>query len=86
VGSCPRRSRDAFTFGAIGEPSRIGEVPAATEGGILADETGVACVPAAGVGEVLARGDRVERREAALLALVPDDAVSSRDQVRAGHR
>lgn len=81
VATCPRRSRNAFTFGSIGEPLRIGEVVIAADDYLLADETGVVCVPASRAAEVLALIGRIERQEAVLLGQVRDDAVTSWDQV-----
>lgn len=81
VGTCPRRSRNAFAFGAIGEPLAIGPVTIAAGDFVLADETGVVVVPAARAGEVLALLERIARQESALALQVEKDAVASWDQV-----
>ncbi len=81
IGTCPRRSRNAFAFGSIGEPLRIGEVVIAEGDFLVADETGVVCVPDGRALEVLGLIGRIEQQEAALAAQVRDDAVSSWDQV-----
>lgn len=81
IGTCPRRNRNAFAFGSIGEPLRIGEVVIAEGDYLVADETGVVRVPAGKALEVLRLVERIERQEAALAAQVRDDAVSSWDQV-----
>lgn len=46
VGTYPRRSRNNFTFGAIGEPISLGEVRISPGDVIVGDATGVVCVPA----------------------------------------
>ena len=81
VGVCPRRSRNEFTFGSINEPLRIGGVVIGPGDYIVADESGVVCVPRARAGEVLELAARIERQEQLLLQQVRDDAVSSWDQV-----
>jgi regulator of RNase E activity RraA len=45
VAVCPRRSRNEFTFGAINEPITIQGVTIAPRDFIIADESGVVCVP-----------------------------------------
>jgi len=81
VGVCPRRSRNEFTFGSINEPLQIGGVTIAPGDYIVADESGVVCVPRARVGEILELAARIERQEQELLEQVRDDAVASWDQV-----
>jgi regulator of RNase E activity RraA len=81
VGVCPRRSRNEFTFGSINEPLQIGGVIIAPGDYIVADESGVVCVPLARVDETLELAAKIERQEQELLEQVRDDAVSSWDQV-----
>lgn len=81
VGVCPRRSRNEFTFGSINEPLRIAGVDIAPGDYIVADESGVVCVPHACANEVLELAAKVEQQEQLLLEQVRDDAVSSWDQV-----
>jgi regulator of RNase E activity RraA len=81
VGTCPRRSRNSFTFGAIEEPVHIGSVTVAPEDWIVADETGVVAVPAARAGEVLDLVERVAAQEKTLEKQVRDDAVQSWDAI-----
>ncbi len=81
VGVCPRRSRNEFTFGSINEPLRIAGVDIAPGDYIVADESGVVCVPRARAAEVLELAARIEQQEQLLLEQVRDDAVSSWDQV-----
>ena len=45
TGVCPRRSRNEFTFGSINETIVIGEATIAPGDIIVADESGVVCVP-----------------------------------------
>lgn len=53
VCSCPRRSRNEFTFGSIGEPIRIGLTNVAPGDIVVADGTGVVVVPADRASDVL---------------------------------
>lgn len=81
VGVCPRRSRNAFAFGSIGEPLAIQGIAICASDFIVADESGVVCVPGARANEVLDLALRIERQEALLLAQVRDDAVACWDQI-----
>jgi regulator of RNase E activity RraA len=81
VGVCPRRSRNEFTFGSINEPLRITGVVIEPGDYVVADESGVVCVPSGRAGEVLELAARIERQEQSLLEQVRNDAVSSWDQV-----
>jgi len=81
VATCPRRSRNEFTFGAINEPVTIAGVTIAPRDFIVADESGVVCVPHARVEEVLALAARIGEQEAKLEAQVLNDALKSWDAV-----
>lgn len=81
VGVCPRRSRNEFTFGSINEPITVADVAIHPRDYVVADETGVVCIPRARVAEVLELAAKIEQQEQALLAQVRDDAVESWDQV-----
>ena len=81
VGVCPRRSRNAFTFGWINRPIQVEDVAIAPRDLILADESGVICVPQARVDEVLALADRIAGQEARLEAQVLNGAVAAWDDV-----
>jgi regulator of RNase E activity RraA len=81
VGVCPRRSRNEFTFGSINEPLHVAGVEIQPGDYVVADESGVVCVPRARAGEVLELARRIERQEQLLLEQVRDDSVSSWDQV-----
>lgn len=81
VGTSPRRSRNEFTFGSINEAIAIRGVAIAPRDYILADETGVVCIPAARIDEVLDLADRIVAQEAVLEAQAINDAVASWDQV-----
>jgi 4-hydroxy-4-methyl-2-oxoglutarate aldolase len=81
VGTSPRRSRNEFTFGSINEPVTIRGVTIAPRDFILADESGVVCVPAARIDEVLALCERIAAQEARLEAEVLGDSVASWDAV-----
>ncbi len=81
VGVCPRRSRNEFTFGSINEPLSITGVTIAAGDYLVADESGVVCVPQARAEETLALVAGIEAQEQLLEQQVRDDAVSSWDQV-----
>ena len=81
VAVCPRRSRNEFTFGAINEPITIADVTIAPRDYIVADESGVVCVPHARVAEVLPLCARISDQEAALEAHVLNDSLASWDAV-----
>ena len=81
VGACPRRSRNEFTFGWINEVIHIGDIAVAPRDFMLADETGVICVPQGRITEVLALADRISEQEARLEAQVINNALASWDDV-----
>jgi len=81
AGVSPRRSRNDFTFGSINEPVRIGKVKIASGDIIVADETGVVCVPQARATAVAELCARIARQEAALEEQVIANAVSSWDAI-----
>ena len=77
----PRRSRNDFTFGWINRPVSIGDVQIAPRDYILADESGVICIPQARIKEVLELAARISEQEARLEAQVIDNSLSSWDEV-----
>lgn len=81
AGISPRRSRNDFTFGSINEPITIGNVTIASGDYIVADETGVVCVPQGRVAEILALCEKIAKQEAALEAQVIGNAISSWDAI-----
>lgn len=81
VGTCPRRSRNAFTFGSIEEPLTIFEVTINPSDYILADETGVICIPRDRALDVLSIVEQVALQERLLEAQVRDDNVENWDEV-----
>jgi len=81
VGVCPRRSRNEFTFGSIGEPITISGVAISREDWIVADESGVLCVPGKSLDAVLELATRVAVQERELVGMVKDDKVTSWDAV-----
>ncbi|GAA4323516.1 diguanylate cyclase [Pigmentiphaga soli] len=81
VGVCPRRSRNEFTFGSINEPISINGVSIRPRDYIVADESGVVCVPRDRAEEVLALLQKIEAQERLLEQQVREDAVSSWDEV-----
>jgi 4-hydroxy-4-methyl-2-oxoglutarate aldolase len=81
VAVCPRRSRNEFTFGAINQPVTISGVTVAPRDYILADGSGVLCVPQARLEEVLALCARIADQERVLEAQVLNGSLSSWDEV-----
>ena len=81
VAVCPRRSRNEFTFGAINEPITIQGVTIAPRDFIIADESGVVCVPQGRFGEVIALCARIADQERVLEAQVLNGSLESWDEV-----
>jgi 4-hydroxy-4-methyl-2-oxoglutarate aldolase len=70
VGAYPRRSRNEFTFGSIQEPIIIGDVTIGTGDIVVADETGVVCVPSGLAEEALALVKKISGDEDQVLAQI----------------
>jgi regulator of RNase E activity RraA len=81
VATCPRRSRNDFTFGSINEPVTLAGVTVAPRDYVLADESGVVIVPRARIAEVLELCERIAAQEERLEAQVLNDAIESWDAV-----
>lgn len=77
----PRRSRNDFSFGAIGEPITIGTVNVAPRDFVVADASGVIVIPAGRIDDVLAQCERIAQQEAVLMSNILNDALSSWDDV-----
>lgn len=81
VGTCPRRSRNEFTFGSINEQISIGSVRIAPQDLIVADDTGVVVVPRVREVEVLRMLENVSRQEAVLEDSILNDAITNWDEI-----
>ncbi|MFM0300234.1 hypothetical protein PQQ99_08920 [Paraburkholderia sediminicola] len=81
VGVCPKRSRNDFTFGSINETIHISGVAISREDYIVADESGVICIPGARAEEVVEIASRIVAQEDELLAMVRTDSVTNWDEV-----
>jgi regulator of RNase E activity RraA len=81
VGVCPRRSRNDFTFGSINEPIQIGAVTITRNDWIVADETGVVCIPGKHVEKVLELAGQIADQELELSQMVKSGSVTSWDQI-----
>ncbi|MFL9887507.1 RraA family protein [Paraburkholderia agricolaris] len=81
VGVCPRRSRNEFTFGSINETITISGVSISREDWIVADESGVVCVPDAQVEKVIELATRIAEQEGELLQMVMSNNVTSWDEL-----
>jgi regulator of RNase E activity RraA len=81
VGVCPRRSRNEFTFGSINEPIMIGKTKISPGDIVIADASGVVCVPGDRAAEVLELAEKISRQEALLEDQVLNDRVESWDEL-----
>ena len=81
VTTCPRRSRNEFTFGAINEPVTIDGVTVEPRDFVVADETGIVVVPRARIRETLDLCERIAAQEERIEAQAQNDAVESWDAV-----
>ena len=66
IGVCPRRSRNDFTFGSINEPIYVTDVTISKNDIIVADQSGVVCVPENKINEVLVLLEKISRQETIL--------------------
>lgn len=81
VATCPRRSRNEFTFGGINVPITIAGVTIAPGDFIVADESGVLCIPQGSVARVLELAGAIEAQERALEAQILNGTLTSWDAV-----
>lgn len=79
--TCPRRSRNEYTFGSINKPITIAGVTIKAGDFVLADETGIVTIPQERIREVLELASKIMAQEAILEAQVVNDAVSSWDDI-----
>ena len=81
VGTCPRRSRNEFTFGSLKEPVTIGGTEIANGDVIVADATGVVRVPAVAAVKVYETALRIAQTEQKVLGDIVNGAGIDWDQV-----
>lgn len=81
TGVSPRRSRNEFTFGSINEPITINRCPVGPGDIIVADASGVVCIPKDRAADVLELARKISHQEGVLEAQVLDDRVSSWDEL-----
>jgi regulator of RNase E activity RraA len=81
IGVCPRRSRNDFTFGSINEPICVTEVKICKNDIIVADQSGVVCVPENKINEVLALLEKILHQEYILEDQVLRNAVQNWDEM-----
>ena len=81
VGTCPRRSRNEFTFGSINEPVTINGVSVEARDFVVADESGIVVVPRMRIREALEMCERIATQEERLEAQVQNGTVESWDAV-----
>jgi len=81
IGVCPRRSRNDFTFGSINEPICVTEVKICKNDIIVADQSGVVCVPKDKINEVLTLLEKISHQEYILEDQVLRNAVQNWDDM-----
>ena len=81
IGVCPRRSRNDFTFGSINEPISITDVTISKNDIIVADQSGVVCVPENKINEVLVLLEKILRQETILEDQVLRNFVQNWDDI-----
>lgn len=81
LGTFPRRSRNEFSFGSIQEPVDIGPVRVCPGDIIVADGTGVVCVPLSRFREVLPLAQQIATDEQQMTARIDADEVVDWDAV-----
>lgn len=79
--TCPRRSRNEFTFGSINEPITIAGVTIKARDYVLADESGIVNVPQERLREVVELSTKISAQEELLEAQVVNDAITSWDEI-----
>ena len=81
IGVCPRRSRNDFTFGSINEPIKITDVLIKQNDIIIADQSGVVCVPDDILDNVLKLLEKILHQETALEDQVLRNDIQNWDQI-----
>lgn len=81
LGTYPRRSRNEFTFGAIGEALDIGGVVIEPDDVLVGDATGIVRIPRARAAEVLDMAKEIETSEVGLVAQIETSNVVDWDQL-----
>lgn len=81
TGVCPRRSRNEFTFGSINEPIEISGVVITRNDWLVADESGVVCIPGTRAEEIITLATTIRDQENQLVEMVKSDKVTSWDQI-----
>ena len=80
-GVCPRRSRNDFTFGSIDEPIKITDVNIMKNDLIIADQSGVVCVPEKNIKKILELLEKISQQEKILEDQVLNDVVQNWDDI-----
>ena len=80
-GICPRRSRNDFTFGTINEPIEITGVKIKKNDIIVADQSGVVCIPEEMIEETLNLLKKISKQEEILEDQVLKNDVQNWDEL-----
>ena len=67
TGTCPRRSRNEFSFGSIGEPIEVGGTVVGAGDIVVADGSGVVCIPRSRANEVYELAKKIAASEQRML-------------------
>ena len=81
IGVCPRRSRNDFTFGSINEPIKITDVLIKQNDIIIADQSGVVCVPEKNIEKILELLKKISHQESILEDQVLRNVVQNWDDI-----
>ena len=80
-GICPRRSRNNFTFGTINEPIVVTEITIKKNDIIVADQSGVVCVPEERIQETINLLEKISKQEDLLEDQVLKNKVQDWDEL-----
>ncbi|MFL2819395.1 MAG: RraA family protein [Candidatus Puniceispirillales bacterium] len=81
IGVCPRRSRNDFTFGSINETISVADVEISKNDIIVADQSGVVCVPESKVNKILELLKKISKQEDILEDQVLRNVVQNWDEL-----
>ena len=81
IGVCPRRSRNDFTFGSINETISVTNVEISKNDIIVADQSGVVCVPEQEINKVLELLKKISKQEELLEDQVLQNIIQNWDEL-----
>jgi 4-hydroxy-4-methyl-2-oxoglutarate aldolase len=81
IGVCPRRSRNDFTFGSINETISVTDVEISKNDIIVADQSGVVCVPENKINKILELLRKISKQEDLLEDQVLRNVIQNWDEL-----